>query len=167
MTFGITFIHLWIIHSFNKLCNDLWPDETLRLSELRTPKSELRPITDLYPYPITIFGTPTPFCNSDSAFSDVFTTSDSNVKTIPTPLTPTFYNFGLRHFNDLDMWPFRLLTTSELNSDSNSDFLTTFGAPTFFDNFRSYKTFCWFRYSNCGRLYEKGGKRIMPFLHSF
>ena len=61
-----------------------------------------------YPYPITIFGTLPPFCNSDSAFSDIFATSDSNVKTTPTPLTPMFHNFGLRHFNDLDMWPFRL-----------------------------------------------------------
>ena len=141
MTFGITFIHLWIIHSFNKLCNDLrhlWPYETLRLSELRIPNSDQFPT--FYPYPITIFGTPTPFCNSDSAFSDVFTTSDSNVKTTSTLLTPTFYNFGLRHFNDLDMWPFRLLTTSELNSDSNSNsefrtptsdqFSTTFETPT-------------------------------------
>ena len=81
-----------------------------------------------YPYPITIFGTPPLFYNSDSAFSDIFTTLDSNVKITPTLLTLTYYNFGLRHFNDLDMWPFRLLTTSELNSDSNSN--SEFRTPT-------------------------------------
>ena len=43
-----------------------------------------------YPYPITIFGTLPPFCNSHSAFSDIFTTSDSNVKTTPTLLTLMF-----------------------------------------------------------------------------
>ena len=61
-----------------------------------------------YPYPITIFGTLPPFCKSDSAFFDVVITLDSNVKTTLTPLTLTFYNFGLWGFNNLDMWPFRL-----------------------------------------------------------
>ena len=61
---------------------------------------------------------------------------------------------------------FDFLTTLELNSDSNPDFSTTFGALTYFDNHRSYKTFLDSDIVIIG-VYEKGGKRVMPFLHSF